>query len=152
MSAPAPSVAGRTAALDHDSVATLRRGILMLSRRMRYQQAGADMSASEAAVLGQLGKGPATPGQLARSEHVQPPSMTKIIERLENRAFLRREPDPSDRRQVLLFRTPAGDDYAERTREIRTQWLTDKLAQLSPAEQQLIGAAAEALRRLAELD
>ncbi len=135
-----------------EDVAALRGAVLILARRLRHQQAGDELSPSESAVMGRIGRaGPTTPGQLAKSEHVQPPSMTRIIERLEARGFLRRDPDPSDRRQVLVSRTAAGDDFVERSRAVRTAWLTAQLEQLSPTDQQAISAAASALTRLAEL-
>jgi DNA-binding MarR family transcriptional regulator len=135
-----------------EEVAALRGAVLILARRLRHQQAGDELSPSESAVMGRIGRaGPTTPGQLAKSEHVQPPSMTRIIERLEARGFLRRDPDPSDRRQVLVSRTPAGNDFVERSRAVRTAWLTEQLEQLSSADQRAIAAAASALTRLAEL-
>ncbi len=135
-----------------EDIATLRGAVLILSRRLRQQQAGDELSPSESAVMGRLGRsGPMTPGQLARSEHVQPPSMTRIIERLESRGFLLRLPDPSDRRQVLVSRTRDGDDFVERSRAVRTAWLTQQLGKLDAADRLLIAAAAPALTRLAEL-
>jgi len=134
-----------------EDVAALRGAVLILARRLRHQQAGDELSPSEAAVMGRVGRsGPMTPGQLAKSEHVQPPSMTRIIERLEARGFLRRDPDPTDRRQVFVSRTPAGDDFVERSRAVRTAWLARQLEQLSEADQQAIADATAALTRLAE--
>lgn len=134
-----------------EDVAALRGAVLILARRLRHQQAGDELSPSEAAVMGRVGRaGPMTPGQLARSEHVQPPSMTRIIERLETRGFLRRTPDPHDRRQVLVSRTEAGNEFVERSRAVRTAWLTGQVAKLEPDDQRLISAAAAALTRLAE--
>src|SRR3954449_7157364 len=122
-----------------DDVSVLRGAVLILARRLRHQQAGDELSPSEAAVMGRIGRaGPMTPGQLAKSEHVQPPSMTRIIERLAARGFLRRAPDPTDRRQVFVSRTPAGDDFVERSRAVRTAWLARQLEQLSEADQQAI--------------
>lgn len=135
-----------------EHVAALRGAVLILARRLRHQQAGDEMSPSESAVLGRLGRsGPMTPGRLARSEHVQPPSMTRIIERLEARGYLRRDPDPTDRRQILVCRTSAGDEFAERSRAVRTAWLTEQLGRLDPADQRTIAQASAALTRLAEL-
>lgn len=135
-----------------EDVAALRGAVLILARRLRHQQAGDELSPSESAVMGRVGRaGPMTPGQLARSEHVQPPSMTRIIERLETRGFLRRTPDPADRRQVLVSRTAAGDDFVERSRAVRTAWLTQQVAKLDPGDQRALADAAAALTRLAEL-
>ncbi len=135
-----------------EDIAALRGAVLILARRLRHQQAGDELSPSEAAVMGRVGRaGPMTPGQLARSEHVQPPSMTRIIERLEARGFLDRTPDPDDRRQVLVSRTEAGNDFVERSRAVRTAWLTQQMSKLEPDDQRTIAAATAALTRLAEL-
>jgi len=136
-----------------DEVAVLRGAVLILGRRLRQQQAGDDLSPSESAVMGRVGAaGPMTPGQLARCEHVQPPSMTRIIERLEARGYLRRDPHPDDRRQVLVSRTPAGDEFVEQSRLVRTAWLAFQLSRLDDADRAVLAAAGPALRRLAELE
>ena len=133
-------------------VGALRMAVLVLARRLRYQIAGDDVSSTETAVLGHLGRcGPMTPGQLARAEHVQPPSMTRVIELLERRRFVRRQPHPTDGRQVLLSRTAAGDAFAEASRELRTAWLLDRLDRLDPADRRAIASATDALARLAAM-
>ncbi len=145
-------VSPATVQLTGDEIAALRGAVLILARRLRHQQAGDELSPSESAVMGRVGRaGPMTPGQLAKSEHVQPPSMTRIIERLEARGFVRRDADPSDRRQVLVSRTSIGDEFVQRSRMVRTAWLTRQLGQLEPIDQRSIAAATAALTRLAEL-
>lgn len=133
------------------TIPTLRAAVLVLARRLRYQQASDDVTSAEASVLGRLGRGPRTPGQLARAEHVRPPSMTRTIERLEERGYVRRETDPDDGRQVLVFRTAAGDQFAERSRALRTAWLASQFDQLDEADQRTLRGAAAALQRLSEL-
>lgn len=133
-------------------VGTLRGAVLMLARRMRHQQPDGELSPSELAVLGRVGRmGPVTPGVLARCEHVQPPSMTRIVEHLMDRGLVRRDPDPADRRQVLISRTPAGDELASQIVLLRTAWLAAQFDKLDPTDRDAITAAAPALRRLAEL-
>jgi DNA-binding MarR family transcriptional regulator len=132
------------------TIATLRAAVLVLARRMRYHQASDDISTSEAAVLARLGPGPATPGQLAKAEHVKPPSMTRTIERLEERGYVRRESDPEDGRQILVFRTVAGDEFARRSRELRTAWLAAHFDKLDAGDRDAIRGAVDALRRLSE--
>ena len=138
---------------DQETVAVLRAALLVLARRLRYQVAGDDApSATELAVLGRIGRcGPMTPGQLARAEHVRPPSMTKVIESLEGRGMLRREPHPTDGRQYLVSRTETADAFVAASRQLRNAWLASHLDGLSVADQQVIAAAAPALARLAEL-
>ena len=109
-------------------------------------------NATEMAVLGRIGRcGPMTPGQLARAEHVQPPSMTKIIESLEGRGMLRRDPHPTDGRQYLVSHTDVATAFITDSKQVRSAWLASHLAGLSDADQQAIAAAAPALARLAEL-
>lgn len=138
--------------IDEESVALLRAAVMVLARRLRYQQAADDeLSATEMAVLGRVGRcGPMTPGQLARAEHVQPPSMTKVIESLEGRGLLRRDRHPTDGRQYMVSRTQAGEDFVTASKQMRTAWLTSHLAGLPASDRRAILAAAPALSRLAE--
>jgi DNA-binding MarR family transcriptional regulator len=141
-----------TEALEEETVAALRAAVLVLARRLRQQVADDDLSATDIAVLGRIGRcGPMTPGQLARAEHVQPPSMTKVIERLEGRGMLSRSPHPTDGRQYLVSRTELAEAFVNESRKLRTAWLAQHLAGLSAAEQQTLVAAAPALTKLAEM-
>ena len=139
--------------LDLEAVATLRGAVLRLGRRLRYQTLGdADLSATELAVLGRIGLcGPMAPSALARAEHVKPPSMTKVIERLQEQGLVRRDPHPTDGRQCLISRTEAGEAFVQATRERRTAWLAERLGGLSSEDRQAVLAAAPALQRLADL-
>ena len=92
----------------HDEVATLRAAVLVLARRLRREVPADGLSSTEAAVLGHLMRsGPMTPGQLAKAEYVRPPSMTRVIETLERRDYVRRDPHPTDGRQLLVSLTAA---------------------------------------------
>ena len=139
------------AAVD-DDVARLRRAVLVLARRLRHQASGDTLSATEMSVLGRILRGEAdTPGRLARAEHVQPPSMTKVLERIEQLGFIDRRPHPDDGRQQLLSITTQGTEFVERTREQRTRWLSERVEQLSAAERSVLARAVAALEKLADL-
>jgi DNA-binding MarR family transcriptional regulator len=49
-----------------------------------------------------------SPGQLAKHEELSSGAMTARLDRLEERGFVRRLPDPDDRRGVLVELTKAG--------------------------------------------
>jgi DNA-binding MarR family transcriptional regulator len=150
----APPVAAATAPRnpDAETIADLRAAVLVLARRLRRQRADDDLSATEVAVLGRIyRKGSSTPGALARAEHVQPPSMTRIIERLEQRGYLRRDPDPSDGRQVLVSGTARGQQFIEDSRAMRTRWLAGQIDKLDETDRAALDAATPALARLADL-
>lgn len=137
---------------DFEAVAALRSALLRLGRRLRYQTLGdGDLSATEMAVLGRIGRcGPMAPSALARAEHVRPPSMTKVIENLEGRGLVRRDPHPTDGRQCLISRTGEGEAFAAETRRRRTAWLVEQMADLSPEDRAVLLAAAPVLDRLAD--
>jgi DNA-binding MarR family transcriptional regulator len=52
--------------------------------------------------------GPLTAGELATRTGLAPPSITGLVNRLEKKGFVRRVPDPVDRRRVRIERTPAA--------------------------------------------
>ncbi|MGI8592401.1 MAG: MarR family winged helix-turn-helix transcriptional regulator [Nakamurella sp.] len=138
--------------LDVESVAQLRASVFILARRMRNQVSGGELSATEFSTLGRIRRdGPQTPGELARCEHVKAPSMTRVVERLEKAAYLRRDADPKDGRRQLISLTDGGRKFVEQTRQQRSRWLSAQLDQLTDAERAAIEAALPALHRLAEL-
>src|ERR1700753_3464443 len=95
---------------DAAAVSTLRSAVMRLSRRLRHQRVEESLTPTEMQVLATLARcGSASPGELARKEHVQPPSMTRIIAMLEEKGLVRREPHPDDRRQVVVSSTEASE-------------------------------------------
>jgi DNA-binding MarR family transcriptional regulator len=91
-----------------------------------------------------------TPGELAEHEKVQPPSMTRVISVLVDSQLVRREPHPSDRRQVVLTATDAGRDLVIAARRRREAWLAQRLKELSPPERAALRAAAPILEKLSQ--
>jgi DNA-binding MarR family transcriptional regulator len=61
------------------------------------------LTATEEKALDLLDRsGPLTAGELARRTGLAPASVTGLIDRLERKGFVRRVPNPSDRRSVLV--------------------------------------------------
>ncbi|NJP71040.1 MarR family transcriptional regulator, partial [Streptomyces sp. C1-2] len=91
---------------DAAAVSALRSSVMRLSRRLKHQRVDESLSPTEMSVLGTLALcGSATPGELARKEHVQPPSMTRIVALLETKGLVSLEPHPEDRRQKVVRQT-----------------------------------------------
>jgi DNA-binding MarR family transcriptional regulator len=135
-----------------DALGRLRSSLMVLARRLRNTTLGNELSATAFSVLVRVHRdGPQTPGRLAKAEHVQPPTMTKIVEALESGGYLAREPHPDDGRRQLISVTPAGVAYIEHTREERNSWLLGRIEQLSESERATLAAAGPVLQRLAEL-
>ena len=128
----------------------LRGPLLRLTRLMRQQRSDASVPIGQLAALGTVFHyGPLTAGELAEREHVQPPSMTKIIAALEDRGLVQRAVGPIDRRQVLVSSTQAGRELVLSTRRARTEWLARRLALLTADERAALRAAAPVLEKLA---
>lgn len=135
-----------------DTVNTLRAAVMRLSRRLRHQRVDESLSPAEMAVLATLARcGATTPGALARREHVQPPSMTRIVTMLEAKGLVRLEPHPDDRRQKLVTRTERADAVLEASRAKRNAWLAELTARLDDEEWERLRAAAPVLEKLAQL-
>src|ERR1700680_4793725 len=91
---------GWSAAPEADAAARLRLALLRLSRRLRQQVAGGVTSSQVSALATVERLGTPTLGELASSEQVQPPSMTKIVVGLETAGLVARQEDDSDGRVV----------------------------------------------------
>ena len=53
-----------------------------------------------------LEEGPVTPGRLAELTGLTTGAVTGVLDRLENAGFVAREPDPADRRRIILRLLP----------------------------------------------
>jgi DNA-binding MarR family transcriptional regulator len=137
---------------DRAAVNELRGAVMRLSRRLRHQRVDETLSPTEMSVLATLARcGSATPGELARKEHVQPPSMTRIVAMLEAKDLVRREPHPDDRRQVVVTRTEQADAMLAESRDRRNAWLAELAEGLSPEDLAVLRQAAPVLEKLAHL-
>ncbi|MFE9424487.1 MarR family winged helix-turn-helix transcriptional regulator [Kitasatospora sp. NPDC006697] len=137
---------------DLAAVSQLRSSVMRLARRLRHQHVEHSLSPTEMGVLGTLARcGSATPGELARREHVQPPSMTRIIAMLEEKGLVRRESHPQDRRQVVVSMTDQAAEILDESRRRRNAWLAELASQLTEEEWAAVREAAPALYKLAHL-
>lgn len=80
-------------------------------------------------------------GELAERALVEPPTLTKIIDRMISETLVQRAPDPHDRRKVLILTAPAGKALYRRLRRVSSSQ-EERLAK------QLHGDKAEQLRAL----
>jgi DNA-binding MarR family transcriptional regulator len=128
----------------------LREAIARITRRLRQTRPVGDVTIAQISALVSLeSAGALTPRELAELERVAPPTMTRIIARLEERALIQRTPHPSDGRQVILAPSPAGRALLAEYGRARDEWLTLRLADLSTEDRDTLVRAAEILTRLA---
>ena len=115
----------------------------------RVQWAGADsgLSLRQYAALNGIREGASSPGELARLWQVTPAVITGIIDRLERRELVRREPDPDDRRRLRLALTDTGLAASKLVEGALTEELAAQLSQASPRELAELGRALDLLQR-----
>jgi len=85
-----------------------------------------------------LANGPLAPKQLARSLTVPPPKLTLLLAHMEARAWLSREPHPSDGRSQHIVLTGPGRRLAQRSAEAAAVMERELSANLSPAEHAML--------------
>jgi DNA-binding MarR family transcriptional regulator len=129
---------------------SLRESITRLNRRLRQARAVGDLTFSQLSALTSLQlAGALTPRELADVERVQPPTMTKIVGKLEERGLVVRTPHPTDRRQVILAATEQGRAVYAQFEKARNEWLALQLAELTPEERDTLERAAQILQQVA---
>ena len=87
------------------------------------------------------------PSELSRSFDVSLPTMTAVVDKLVKRGFVRRRPDPQDRRMVRLSATPEGCAAFDRFRQRAITRLAKVVAQLQPDEKRQLAGALMGLHR-----
>jgi DNA-binding MarR family transcriptional regulator len=146
------SVSGAGAEIDEEverSAAVLRDAITRLNRRLRQARPVGDLTVAQLSALTSLRlAGSMTPRELAEVERVRPPTMTKILGKLEERGLVGRTPHPTDRRQVVIAPTGQGRAVLAGFERARHTWLARQLADLPSEDRQTLLRAAEILQRI----
>jgi DNA-binding MarR family transcriptional regulator len=131
-----------------DIAARLRLSATRLARRLR-QESGAALSPSQQSALAVIvNHGPLTLGALAEHERVAPPSITKVVSKLETDGLVIRTPDPADRRVCRVAISPEGAALMEESRRRKTAWLTARITELDSERQRRLADALDVLDEL----
>src|SRR5918997_3871415 len=124
----------------------LREAITRLNRRVRQARPVGDLTFSQLSALTSLQRAAALPPrELADMERVQPPTLTKIVGKLEERGLVARTPHPTDRRQVILAATEEGRAVYAQFERARNEWLARHLSDLDADDRDTLARAAEIL-------
>jgi len=92
--------------------------------------------------------GPRRITELATEERVTQPAITLLVNRLAERGWVERIPDPTDGRAVLVSLTPAGEEVFERLRAEYRALLHEEMASLEDGEVETLAAAVAILDKL----
>jgi DNA-binding MarR family transcriptional regulator len=142
----------KVARTDAGLASELRLSVMRLRRRLANERhPDNELSLNQMAVLGALYRnGDLALGELAAHERVQPPSMTRTVNCLEEGGYVARRPHETDGRQVLVTLTESGRATVLADRARRDAWLAMRLRDLTPEERAVLRQAAPILERLAQ--
>jgi DNA-binding MarR family transcriptional regulator len=131
-----------------EAAARLRLSATRLARRLR-QEAGNGLSPSQLSALAVIeNHGRLTLGALAEQERVAPPSITKIVAKLEADGLVVRTTDAADRRVTWIELSARGTALLEESRRRKTAWLAGRIETLDAGERQRLDAALDVLDAL----
>lgn len=134
----------------HDAT-LLHRATTALAARARAERGGR-LTLTQLSVLGRVAsQGPITPGELGQQLRMLPQSLTRPLARLEAAGYVRRTPDPGDRRSALLEATDEGRTAVRDDLSPRARWLAEAMEVVCDADERaVLVRAAAIMQRLAE--
>ena len=142
------SVDRRSSQLDDIAEALPQRSAVL--SRLFLTRTSVCVSRTEVGVMRTLRDGPRRITELATEERVTQPAITLLVNRLEERGWVKRVSDPSDGRAVLVSLTPVGEEVFEQLRAEYRALLHEEMATLDDSEVETLAAAVEILDRLIE--
>ena len=127
----------------------LRTALGRATRSMRQAGNRRGLTASQTEALGYLHRdGPLTISALAKRAGIRSQSMSATVAALLERGLVTVTPDPGDGRQKVVAVTDEATRLVGESRALRDDWLAQRLADLTPAERQVLAEATTLLDRL----
>jgi DNA-binding MarR family transcriptional regulator len=128
----------------------LHSAAIQLLRRVRVRDGELGLSAPRLSALSVIVfAGPITISELAATQGVRPPTMTRLVDGLERDGLAMREAHPEDGRSVQVRATGMGRLALSRERQQRTGALSTRLAELSTRDRETLGRAVALMERVA---
>lgn len=122
------------------------KGMMRAMRRDAERQ-DSGLSLLQTMLLHSVGEHPGIGvAELARMQQVRNPTMSAQVKALEQAGLLARSaPDPQDRRRSGLRLTASGQARLDQLQARRMDWLSQRVARLSPDQMTALAAALEPL-------
>jgi DNA-binding MarR family transcriptional regulator len=132
-----------------DVAERLHSAAIHLLRRLRVEDEALAISGPRLSALSVLvSAGPMRIGTLAEAEHVEPPTMTRLIHGLQRDGYVVRSPDPNDARAVRVGATDRGTAALKEGRRLRVEAFGALLRTLPARDLSRLGRGVEVLERL----
>ena len=146
-----PPGRGRAATISVPVVGRLHSAAIHLLRRLRQSDKASGISAPRLSALSVLVyAGPRTLGQLADTEQVRPPTMTRLVQAMEAEGYIKRIPDPHDKRVTVLQATAKARKLLDKARSLRVSTVEEMMKNLTAAEIKTLDAAAKLIEDMAK--
>ncbi|MCT4701072.1 MarR family transcriptional regulator [Enterobacteriaceae bacterium H20N1] len=98
-----------------------------------------DITAAQFKVLIHIYKGVTSPVEISKNLVMDAGAMSRMVDRMVKRALIVRNPNPQDKRQVILALTDKGQDICDRFQnEALASIIGDLTAKLTPDESRLL--------------
>jgi DNA-binding MarR family transcriptional regulator len=130
----------------------LRTEVGRLAYHLRTPATRSGITPTRLAALSALARYPdgVRQGDLAELMNMSAPSMTRLVEILEEAGWVDRRRDPSDQRCLLMVLSAVGRKTVETLRDESATQLSEELAELTTDERAALATAVPVLRRLAD--
>ncbi|HEX3459385.1 MAG TPA: MarR family transcriptional regulator [Acidimicrobiales bacterium] len=138
----------RAEAIDLVATTLMHRSSRLL--RLLTSFGARELSRTEAGILLTLLEGPQRITELAESEALAQPTVTRLIDNLQQRGLVVRDRHADDGRVVLVSISPAGRQTIESSRLQVQALMRDTVQELSDEELAGLVAASETLGRMVE--
>jgi len=123
----------------HDLADRLHSAAIHLLRKLRREDESSGLNAPRLSALSVIVfGGPLSLRDLAAAEQVRPPTMTRIVNALEELGLVSKERDAKDARSIRLSATPAGRKLLLEGRKRRVDSLARQIAALTGAERKTL--------------
>ena len=127
----------------------LHSAAIGLLRSVRKVDGSGELNAARLSALSVIVfAGPVTLGELAEAEQVRPPTMTRMVNALEEQGLVRKSRDETDRRTVTLSATMKGKRLLVESRNRRIRPLADRMERLGGHELKTLQDAAVLLQEI----
>lgn len=127
----------------------LHSAAIHLLRRLRREDDASGLPAPQLSALSVIVfGGPITLGALAVAEQVRPPTITRLVEKLESAGLVKRTSDATDKRVSRVEATARGAKLLHDGRRRRVASLTASLASLPVGERTAIAKALPVLEKV----
>lgn len=127
----------------------LHSAAIHLLRRLRREDDASGLPAPQLSALSVIVfGGPITLGALAVAEQVRPPTITRLVEKLERVGLVERSTDSTDRRVARVAATPKGVKLLHAGRHRRVASLAASLRELPASERAALAKAVPILEKV----